>query len=353
MRNKALGYKPLAVNKTISNAGLRWLAPLIMGFTVLSVQADVILEEFVEPKPNAIEKFDHLSTGFPLTGDHDLLECKQCHTAGFYEKLPTRCDACHNNATAQGIPANHVKVTGPCDICHTTTGFIENLVMDHRFVQGACFTCHNSNSLKGKPANHVAASNLCDACHNTTQWTPVEQIEHSQLQAPCRICHDGIKAVGKSPTHIASSDQCTACHQTSGAWLPVTTDHEQVRGSCSGCHALPQGHQRTSSLCGDCHFSRLAWRDKVSVNHDAVRDACYTCHFPPNNHLAGLERCDDCHSVRSFKEIRVRHTKFRSKACERCHNGLFAVNKPQKHCRTSRRCEECHRTHDWDNDKKC
>ena len=320
---------------------------------MVCAQADVILEEFVEPKSNEVEAFDHLSTGFPLTGDHDLLDCKQCHTAGLYEKLPTRCDACHNNATAQGIPTNHVKVTGPCDICHTTTGFIENLVMDHRFVEGACHICHNGNSLKGKSINHVLSSNLCESCHNTIGWVPVEKIDHSQLQARCGGCHNGVNAPGTPSTHMASTDQCEICHQTSGAWLPVKTDHDQVRGACSTCHTMPMDHPKSSAGCGNCHIGKTSWLDNISFNHDDVSDACNTCHSPPNTHLAQLNICGDCHTVRGFSEVRLNHTKVRMMACESCHNGMFAENKPEKHCSTTAGCEVCHQTHGWDSDRKC
>jgi len=343
------------VRKTNSDAGFQWLTGLIMGCAMLSARADVILEEFVEPKPNAIEAFDHLSTGFPLTGDHDLLECKQCHTAGFYEKLPTRCDACHDNAIAQGLPANHVKVKGPCDICHTTTGFIENLVMDHRFVEGACFSCHNGASLKGKSPDHAATSSLCEACHNTSQWTPVEKLDHSQTQAFCRVCHNGVKASGKPATHIASSEQCNNCHRSSNAWLPVTVDHDQVRGICSSCHTMPASHPKSSKNCANCHTGRYDWREGLSVNHDEIRDNCENCHFPPSTHGTALvlRRCADCHSFRSFNEVRLDHAKFREISCENCHNGMLAENKSQKHCLTALRCEVCHHTHGWSSDKRC
>lgn len=32
--------------------------------------------------------FDHLVTGFPLDGDHDLLECAACHIGAVFEVLP-------------------------------------------------------------------------------------------------------------------------------------------------------------------------------------------------------------------------------------------------------------------------
>lgn len=351
---KTPGYRYLELRKTIYGAGLQWLMGCILCCcTAFSAEADIILEEFVEPKFNAIEKFDHLSTGFPLTGDHDLLDCKQCHTAGFFEKLPTRCDTCHDNTTAQGMPATHAKVTGPCDICHTTTGFIENLVMDHRFVEGTCFTCHNGHSLKGKSATHIGSSTACETCHSTTRWIPVESLDHSQLEAPCQVCHNGINATGKPSQHIASSDQCNACHSTSGAWLPATTDHDQVRGVCSNCHTVPPAHARSTKLCGNCHLGRSSWRDKLFMDHDEVRGSCTTCHSLPGSHGTALRHCTDCHSITSFKAVHLDHAKVRELACESCHNGIFVETKSQKHCPTTVRCEACHHTHGWNSQKRC
>ena len=117
---KVLEHQPLAFTTIINKKGVIWLAGFLAICVTRFALADIVLQDFIEPEANAVEAFDHLTTGFPLTGDHDTLDCKQCHTTGFYEKLPSRCDYCHDNQSAQGMPAGHVRVTGPCDICHTT-----------------------------------------------------------------------------------------------------------------------------------------------------------------------------------------------------------------------------------------
>ncbi|MGD8939335.1 MAG: hypothetical protein PVJ72_08145, partial [Gammaproteobacteria bacterium] len=91
---KVLEYRPLALTTIIKKRGVTWLAGFLMICVVSYAQAEIYLQDFIEPEANAVEAFDHLTTGFPLTGDHDLLDCKQCHTTGFYEKLPSRCDYC-------------------------------------------------------------------------------------------------------------------------------------------------------------------------------------------------------------------------------------------------------------------
>ena len=52
------------------------------------------------------EKFDHLTTGFALTGEHRQLDCGECHIGGVFETLPRECDACHDNVIAVGKNSN-------------------------------------------------------------------------------------------------------------------------------------------------------------------------------------------------------------------------------------------------------
>jgi hypothetical protein len=42
-----------------------------------------------------VNTFDHLVTGFPLSGEHSLIDCEACHIGGVFEVLPTQCEACH------------------------------------------------------------------------------------------------------------------------------------------------------------------------------------------------------------------------------------------------------------------
>ena len=46
--------------------------------------------------------FDHFSTGFPLIGRHELIDCSDCHTAGQFKGAPMECGLCHDGARAPG-----------------------------------------------------------------------------------------------------------------------------------------------------------------------------------------------------------------------------------------------------------
>lgn len=327
-----------ALIKTLLTIKNKWLI-LICGamlVVISSASADIALEEFVPPNIDTMNGFDHLATGFPLTGYHDLLECEACHIGGVYEKLPTRCNYCHDNASAQGMSPGHVMVSGPCDICHTTLGFIENLEMDHSAIQGACYACHNGKSLKGKPVDHVRSSELCDACHTTMYWLPIIKVDHTQIFSNCGHCHNGIKVNGKHATHINSSNQCDACHHSSESWQVVVLTHDHVNGNCANCHRFTLKHPNSSNVCEACH-NRFDWTQVVHVEHDQVFGNCGDCHDFPVQHPRSTVVCEECHSTSLWSELNVQHSQFVGR-CVDCHQGDL----PSNHVVPSNECGECH-----------
>ena len=71
-------------------------------------------------------KFDHMTTGFPLDGQHLNLRCEQCHLNGVFQGTPRQCNQCHiqgNQRSAVFMPINHIPTPLPCDSCHTTNTF--------------------------------------------------------------------------------------------------------------------------------------------------------------------------------------------------------------------------------------
>ena len=43
-----------------------------------------------------IEGFDHFTTGFPLLGRHEFLDCSSCHIGGQFKGTPLVCELCHD-----------------------------------------------------------------------------------------------------------------------------------------------------------------------------------------------------------------------------------------------------------------
>ncbi|MFN8411290.1 MAG: cytochrome c3 family protein [Anaerolineales bacterium] len=107
--------------------------------------------------------FDH--SGFPLTGGHSNVDCKQCHTNGSFNKISTDCVSCHAD------PGFHAGAFGiNCASCHTTqawspAGFNFNHP-EPRVEEG------------GSGVNHGGAT--CRQCHTSTVF-----------QATCTACHEG------------------------------------------------------------------------------------------------------------------------------------------------------------------
>ena len=58
--------------------------------------------------------FDHLTTGFALTGVHSHTRCESCHERGVMRGTPRDCAGCHgaNGRVARArIPMNHMPTT--------------------------------------------------------------------------------------------------------------------------------------------------------------------------------------------------------------------------------------------------
>src|SRR5260221_5715052 len=66
-----------------------------------------------------IVSFDHLTTGWPLTGMHENVRCETCHIKGIFKGTPRTCSFCHSqNDTSRGakaMPLNHIITTQTCD----------------------------------------------------------------------------------------------------------------------------------------------------------------------------------------------------------------------------------------------
>lgn len=223
------------------------------------------------------ERFDHLTTGYALTGEHSQLDCGECHIGGVFEALPRECDACHDNVIATGMPSLHVETTAPCDTCHTTSGFIASANMDHSIVNSGCASCHDGIQATGKSATHVATTNICEACHTTNIWSPVRFFDHLNSIGSCVSCHNNTIEDGKSATHMPTTDACDACHSYSRqpVWSSQggEVNHGEVLGRCSYCHdnviaigkESDPDHPDTNEECNACHTPGGNWTDAVDT----------------------------------------------------------------------------------------
>jgi hypothetical protein len=91
-----------------------------------------------QPKP---KPFDHADTGWPLSGYHEGVSCRDCHINVPYVKLSTECNSCHS-------------AWEPDSFDHSVTG----QWLDENHEEIDCADCHADRKFDAKPR--------CDECHD-------------------------------------------------------------------------------------------------------------------------------------------------------------------------------------------
>src|SRR6266404_2030700 len=218
--------------------------------------------------------FDHSTTGWALTGSHQLapagkvVACADCHKANNYTftVANTDCYGCHQTAwlSTQTLCAAIPK--------HITSGFPTS-----QFA-----TCHDTV---------LWSTGKFD--HSTTGWP----LQGAHTTTPCASCHMGANPFGLT----AANTDCYGCHQA--AWLSTQTLGGQVPNhiaakfstTCLSCHttwvttgwlgATLSAAQHTwfriphhGSVCSDCH----------QVSTDYAQVTCIMCHTVPTAHRPGM-----------------------------------------------------------------
>jgi hypothetical protein len=226
--------------------------------------------------------FDHSTTGFPLTGQHQNTACAQCHVDG--QRTVRACVSCHEDAEHQGrlgrecaqchnavswqqtdaialhrqtrLPLTGMHVLADCTGCHRRTG--ERQWTD---VPSDCFGCHardyfnlGTHPLHSGHGGGTPFPRDCALCHRPSSWSPafaspsavdgssaaLRQVDHdaffristgSHRDAPCESCH----ASASLPQRLRCADGCHA-HRLSA----ITAQHSRPVGlqaaSCLSCH---------------------------------------------------------------------------------------------------------------------
>ena len=339
--------------------------------------------------------FDHSSTTFPLVGQHEKVNCKDCHKEVF-RGTASDCNSCHSSDYTNATDPNHTefKLSKECQVCHTTINW-GNTTFDHTKYTGfiltgrhvglnckkchengfnqtekACISCHLSAYSKANDPEHVNAkfSKSCETCHTTSTWRP-STFDHNlntnfplngiHSKTDCLKCHinnfpgTGTTCVSchlkdyqrvKNPDHVKAnfSKDCQNCHTTSGR-SPTKFNHNtytkfQIRGKhigieCKTCHT--NGYRGRSTDCVSCHL-----KDYES----AV--------FPKHAESNFSKNCQNCHNEKSWKPSTINHnvdTPFPLMAghskldCKKCHSTIFEGK--------SMDCVRCHLS-DYNSAKK-
>jgi hypothetical protein len=234
--------------------------------------------------PGPETKFDHATTGFPLTGEHVHTSCVACHNAA--HPIKRECVSCHDDF-------HRGRLSQACDTCHTPAGWRVTRPLEiHRMTRFP---------LTGM---HVLAD--CSECH-------VRASEQRWTDAPvdCFSCHEkDYRRSDLRPVHVGTTTtpafprDCSLCHRAV-AWAPAMASGMAASGLSvlsQTLRALPPGHDmrfpitfgvHRTATCGDCHTSLAVPRAVRCVGchaHNPVllaqqhrqvvasEGACLTCH---------------------------------------------------------------------------
>lgn len=326
--------------------------------------------------------FDHVKTGFPLSGAHAQVPCETCHVQGTFKGTPKKCETCHSAGsriqTTTVKPSNHIPTTDTCDTCHTSTSSWKVARFNHVGVtKNQCRTCHNNNIVEGKKSNHLPTNLPCDACHRTTTWTNTTFDHPGVAPGSCNQCHNGNMAgvTGKPSGHPITTASCDTCHTgfiTFAGMAGGSFNHAGVTiHTCanSGCHTSggsgmqkTNDHVPTNLACDYCHSSTTTFKSS-SFSHSATQgispSQCSSCHdgthtssnalgktaSPP--HPVTTASCDSCHSgyVSFAMSTAAIHAKVTPGTCANsgCHTtGGSGKQKSSNHIPTQLSCDSCH-----------
>jgi len=333
---------------------------------------------------NGNVKFDHVRTGFLLTGAHATLPCETCHIQGIFKGTPKKCETCHTQGsriqTITFKPTNHIMTTQACDQCHRSTAAWNVATFSHvGVIPHQCTQCHNGAIIMGKPATHIPTNAPCDTCHRTTTWMSAGFDHAGVIPGTCSTCHvQGGSGMAKPTNHIPTNLSCDACHSTGGTFATSTFTHSSTQGvlpgqcTTSGCHSgsytawnalgKSAGHVSTTASCDSCHTTGYTSFAGAGFNHTGVAPGtCSTCHVQggsgmakPTNHIPTNLSCDACHSTGgTFATSTFTHSSTQGVlpgqcTTSGCHSGSYtawnALGKSAGHVSTTASCDSCHTT---------
>ena len=269
--------------------------------------------------------FNHMSTGFPLSGGHATAACEACHAGGVFKGTPKNCEGCHalgKRVVATPKSNRHIITNAPCESCHFNTSTFLGARFNHATARPEqCQSCHNNLVAMGKPASHGTgkkATDSCDHCHRTSSFIPASWNHIGVAPGTCTNCHvtGGQSSIAKPASHTSGSikgmNQCDDCHSFT-SWFPARFKHN-TGAACSSCHngvlatGKISGHLATTDECNQCHFSTFAWSPALGAK--------------PANHIpynTGVN-CSNCHTGLAKVGVATLHANsVASYTCANCH----------------------------------
>jgi hypothetical protein len=350
---------------------------LAVALTVFSLQAAAAEAQM------AGRDFNHLTTGFPLTGGHATTPCETCHLGGVFKGTPKTCDGCHSlgkRVVATPKSTGHIVTDGPCDSCHFNTSTFLGARFNHgTALPGQCKSCHNGRQSTLMPSNHTSVAQMtssCDQCHRTYAWLPASWNHVGVTPGSC--ANSGCHVSGSNQYYrekhtysygLMRTNNCDDCHN----YVSWTPRHMPPIKPCSGCHdgvnaqgaGSFTGHMPITlgSNCTDCHSATTTaspnWAGAVYRHVGVIPGSCAQagCHIAPNrftvqSHVYSPQNysimmttpaCDSCHTTSNWTPRHITPTVI----CNNCHDNTQAkgptsyLNHPAVGTSI---CTDCHST---------
>ncbi|MEO1257391.1 MAG: cytochrome c family protein [Bacteroidota bacterium] len=296
------------------------------------------------------DSFDHNLTGYKLTGAHEKIDCRDCHTSErildeelkdrieTFLGLGTECINCHEDYHQNTLDND-------CTKCHSTDAFSPASLFDHANTQFAllgkhqdveCIECHQMETRNGEEFQRFADVPFtnCNSCH--------DDAHNNNLGTDCKQCHieesfsshRRLNRFNHTKTGFTLKGQhrnidCYSCHAPQSRPIDIFQDNLGIAAdNCVACHEdIHKGKFGVS--CIDCHTEE-SFRVAGSLdNFD---------HGLTNFALEGKHEtvdCRQCHISESFTDPLPHNT------CAECHSdyheGAFVdgASRPD--------CVECHK----------
>ena len=256
--------------------------------------------------------FDHNATKFPLIGQHQAVNCKQCHSSLEFTKTQTECISCHTDM--------HQQTVGPdCARCHTPNSWIvTNITQMHQQSRFPLIGPHATADCSGCHTNIVPSAGSPPAA-------AASLLRFDPLGIECYDCHQANYSATTKPNHVTSnySKNCTDCHSMNaffwtGAsinhnFFPLTGGHAlndcnkchtsgtyaSISAECVSCHQANYSATTNpnhtalnfSTNCKDCHTLTPGWKPAQYTSHDVASFPIYS-----GKHNGQWNSCADCHT---------------------------------------------------------
>ncbi|MBI1850254.1 MAG: hypothetical protein HYR85_07910 [Planctomycetes bacterium] len=200
--------------------------------------------------------FSHAS--FPLTGGHNGLACRRCHTSGSFGPVASDCYACHRADYER--QADHVAsgFSHDCRDCHNTITFSDAAIDHSAFpLTGGhsgitCRQCHTSGTYGPIPTD-------CFSCHRADYERAPNHLSFG-FPRDCTQCHNTNTFTGATFSHSAfplrgpHDVTCTTCHPgASAALFTCIVCHAHAQSSMDSHHRGVSGYSYDSNACYRCH----------------------------------------------------------------------------------------------------